>query len=60
MHLASVEAQEEWKELEEKMENVKADAELGKTSDEISIALGKLGHELILGYDRLIVAIKDS
>ena len=60
MHLASMEAQEEWKDLEEKMEHFKAQARLGKSSDEVGDALGKLGHELELGYDRMIEAIKDS
>lgn len=59
IHLASKEAQEEWQELEEKMEDFVARAELGKTGEGIGDAVGKLGQELKLGYQRVRDAIKD-
>ncbi len=59
VHLASKEAQEEWQELEEKMEDFVARAELGKTGEGVGDALGKLGQELKLGYQRLRDAIRD-
>ncbi len=60
MHLASKEAQDEWEELEEKMQEFSSRAELGKTSEGLGDALGKLGQELKLGYKRLRNAIKDD
>lgn len=59
IHLASKEAQEEWQELEEKMDDFMSRADLGKTGEGISEALGKLGQELKLGYQRVRDAIKD-
>ena len=59
IHLASKEAQEEWQELEEKMDDFVARAELGKTGEGIGDAVGKLGQELKLGYQRVRDAIKD-
>ena len=45
IHLASKEAQEEWEELEEKMQEFSSRAELGRTSEGLGDALGKLGQE---------------
>ena len=66
LHLASKEAREEWDELEEKMEEFSgkakqfaADARLKETGAGLGEALGKLGHELKLGYQRLRDAIRD-
>jgi chromosome segregation ATPase len=66
IHLASKEAKEEWEELEEKMEDFSSkakkfsrDAELKKTGEGLGEALGKVGHELQLGYRRLRKAMKD-
>jgi vacuolar-type H+-ATPase subunit D/Vma8 len=59
VHLASKEVQEEWQELEEKMEDLVSRAELGKTGEGIGEALGKLGQEVKLGYQRVRNAIKD-
>jgi vacuolar-type H+-ATPase subunit D/Vma8 len=58
MHLASKEAQDEWEELEGKMKDLSRRAQLEQTGDGVSDALGKLGHELKLGYKRLRDAIK--
>lgn len=60
MHLASKEAQDEWEELEEKMQEFSSRAELGRTSEGLGDALGKLGQELKLGYKRLRNAIKED
>ena len=66
IHLASKEAKEEWDELEDKMEDFSAkakkfsdDAKLKETGEGLSDALGKVGHELKLGYERLRKAMKD-
>lgn len=66
MHLASKEAKEEWEELEEKMEDFSAKAKkfsknagLKETGEGLGEALGKVGHELKLGYERLRKAMKD-
>ena len=59
IHLATKEAQEEWQELEEKMDDFVSRADLGKTGEGIGDALGKLGEELKLGYQRVRDAIKD-
>lgn len=60
MHLASREIAEEWDELEEKMENFTAEARLGETGEGVSKALGQLGNELKLGYERIRNAIKED
>jgi hypothetical protein len=60
IHLASKEAQDEWEELEEKMREFSSRAELGRTSDELGDALGKLGEELKLGYKRIRSAVKQD
>ena len=59
IHLATKEAQEEWQELEEKMDDFMSRADLGKTGEGVGEALGKLGEELKLGYQRVRDAIKD-
>lgn len=60
IHLASKEAQDEWEELEEKMQDFSSKAELGKTGEGLGEALGKLGEELKLGYKRIRSAIKED
>ena len=60
MHLASKEIAEEWDELEEKMETFAADAKLGETGEGVGKALGQLGDELKLGYERIWKAIKED
>jgi len=46
MHLASKEVQEEWTELEGKMEHFTSKASMGETGEGVGKALGQLGHEL--------------
>jgi len=60
IHLASKEVQEEWEELEDKMEDFSAKAKLGETGAGVGLALGDLGGELKKGYERIRDAIKDS
>lgn len=60
MHLASKEGKEEWEELEKKMEHFRAQAQLGDTGEGVGKALGQLGHEIKLGYERIWRAIKDT
>jgi len=66
MHLASKEIKDEWEELEEKMEDFSGkakqfanDAKLKETGEGLGDALGKVGHELKLGYERLKKAMQD-
>jgi hypothetical protein len=65
MHLASKEIKDEWDELEEKMEEFSRkskqfseDAKLKETGSGIGEALGKLGGELKLGYERIRDAMR--
>jgi uncharacterized protein YukE len=60
IHLASKEAQDEWEELEGKMNHFTATAKLGETGEGVGNALGQLGHELKQGYDRVKEAIKKA
>ena len=60
IHLGSKEVQDEWEELEGKMNHFTATAELDKTGEGIGDALGQLGHELKQGYDRVREAIKEA
>ena len=59
IHLASKEAQDEWEELETKMKDFSRRAELEQTGDGLGDALGKLGQEIKLGYQRVRRAVKD-
>ena len=65
MNLASREVKEEWDELEEKMEEFSSkakqfadDAKLREPGSGMGDALGSLGHELKLGYQRIRDALK--
>ena len=67
MNLASREIKDEWEELEEKMEEfsskakeVADDAGFKETGQGVGKALGQLGHELKLGYERLREATRDN
>lgn len=60
MHLASKDAKVEWEALEKKMEEFSTRAELDKTTEGISDALGKIGEELKLGYKRMRDALKED
>ena len=60
MHLASKEAKDEWEELEEKLQDFTARAKLDETGEGVGKALGQLGNELKLGYERILKAVKDD
>ena len=60
MHLASKEVQDEWEELEAKMNDFAAKAELDKTGEGLGEAFRGLGQELKQGYERIRDAIKDA
>ena len=60
VHLASMEVQDEWSELEQKADHFRAQAKLGQTGDDVGKALANLGDELKKGYDRLKDAIKNG
>ena len=60
MNLASKEFKEEWEDLEKATEHFMAQAGLSKTGEGVGKALGQLGHELKLGYERIIDAVKSS
>ena len=60
MHLASKEVQDEWEELEAKMNDFAAKAELDKTGEGLGEAFRGLGQELKQGYERIRDAIKHA
>jgi SMC interacting uncharacterized protein involved in chromosome segregation len=60
IHLGSKEAQDEWQDLENKMQDFSSRAELGKTGEGLGEALGQLGNELKRGYQRIRDAIKED
>ena len=66
MNLASKEIRDEWEELEEKMEEFSGKAKqmaneagLKETGAGLGKALGELGHEIKLGYERIRKAVTD-
>lgn len=60
MHLASKDVQDEWGELEGKLQYFADNAGIGETGEGVGKALGQLGQELKLGYERVRTAIRDS
>jgi len=67
INLASKEARDEWEDLEVKMEEFSEkakdfanDAGIKETGEGLGKALGQLGQELKLGYERMRDAIKDD
>lgn len=67
MNLASRELRDEWAELEEKMDEFSTKAKqfageagLEDTGKGVGKALGQVGHELKLGYERLRQALRDD
>ncbi len=66
IHLGSKEAKDEWEELEKKMDDFSgrarkfsSDAKLHETGEGVGDALGRLGNELKLGFERVRKAIRD-
>ena len=60
MHLASRELQDEWEELEKKMNDFTRRAGIKETGEGVGKALGSLGNELKAGYQRIHRALKDD
>jgi len=67
LHLASKEAKDEWDELEEKMDEFSSKAKqfageagLKETGQGLGKALGQLGNEIKLGYERIRKAIRED
>jgi hypothetical protein len=67
MNLASKELREEWDELEDKMDEFShkakafaGEAGLKDTGEGVGKALGQLGHEIKLGYERLRKAARED
>ena len=59
MHLASMEAKQEWNELNTKMESFSSRARLDDSAESVGEALELLGMEIKQGFKRLKAAIKD-
>lgn len=66
IHLASKDVKDEWDELEEKLDDFSGkakqfaeEAKLKETGDGLGDALGHLGDEIKLGYQRIRDALKD-
>lgn len=57
MHLASMEAKEEWGDLEKKWDNFNAQAKLAQSGEDISGALSLLGGELREAFRRFKQAL---
>jgi hypothetical protein len=60
IHLAKKDAQDEWEDLEDKMEDLVEKAGLGETGEGVKGAVEELGEELKLGYERIREAIKSA
>jgi len=60
VHLAKKEVQDDWEELEDKMEDMVAKAQLTETGEGVGEAIEQLGQELKLGYRRIRDAIKSD
>jgi len=60
VNLASKDIQDEWRELEAKMKDFRARAELDKTGEGIGGAMSQLGQELKQGYKRIRKAMKED
>lgn len=65
IHLASKEVQDEWEDLEKKMDEFAGDAKkfaddakLKETGSELGDALKNVGHELKKGYERIRDALQ--
>ena len=59
VHLATMEARDEWDEMETKWREFSSRAEMDRTAGGVADALTKLGDELKAGYDRIRGALKD-
>ena len=60
IHLASKEVQDEWAELEAKLQDFSSKAQISKTGEGLGRALSQVGNELKLGYERIRSAVKEK
>ncbi|MGH8223143.1 MAG: hypothetical protein ACREQZ_09225 [Woeseiaceae bacterium] len=60
INLASRELQDEWQELEKKMDDFRSRAQLRETGEGLSRALVSLGDELKAGYKRIYRALRED
>ena len=60
INLASKEVKDEWAELEGKMNEFAARAQIKESRDGIGDALGQVGNELKTSYERIRTALKDD
>lgn len=57
LHLGSMEAKEQWEQLEKKWSDFSAKAQLEETSEDVEESLQKLGSELSKGYAQIKAAL---
>ena len=57
LHLASMDARDEWDKLETRWQEFRGKAELDETAEEVGEAAGELFDELKKGYDRIRKAL---
>lgn len=60
IHLARKEVQDDLEELEEKLDDMAAKAQLAETGEGVSEAIEQLGQELKLGYQRIRDAVRSA
>ena len=60
INLASREIKDEWEDLEGRSRDFLARAEIARTGEGLSDALGEVGEELKKGYQRIRKAIKEG
>ena len=58
IHLGSMEAQDEWTELEKRWKSFREKAELDRTAGEVGGTVKQLGLDLKAAYDRIHKALK--
>ena len=58
IHLGSMEAQDEWTELEKRWKSFREKAELNRTAGEVGGTVKQLGLDLKAAYDRIHKALK--
>jgi len=57
IHLGSMEAQDEWSDLEKRWKTFREKAELNRTADELGTTVKQIGADLKAAYERLRKAL---
>jgi hypothetical protein len=57
IHLGSMEAQDEWANLEKRWQTFRENAELNRTAEDVGGSVKRLGSELKTAYDRIRKAL---